>query len=55
MKKLYIAPSSKVFNVDLTSIIAASGNIPFGGSSTTPGAPTEADVKEDKDWNIWEE
>lgn len=54
MKKLYIAPSSKVFNVDLTSIIAAS--IPFGGSSsTTPGAPTEADVKEDKDWNIWEE
>ena len=53
MKKLYIAPSSKVFNVDLTSIIAAS--ISFGGSSTKPGAPTEADVKEDKDWNIWEE
>lgn len=53
MKKLYIAPSSKVFNVDLTSIIAAS--IPFGGSSTNEGAPTKADVKEDKDWNIWEE
>lgn len=52
MKKLYIAPSSKVFNVDLTSIIAASAIIINPGSGSAPG---EADVKEDKDWNIWEE